>query len=120
MSSVPFVLMGGLSNGASAEGVPYTVVRPALQPAYLPCDKLVSAYATSIARFVSKCGKAVQVGRGSFGSGRLADKRTVTVTLPPSFRDSGPQDKPEPHKHVCRGVTPATCVCVPASRGPIH
>ncbi|EFJ39873.1 hypothetical protein VOLCADRAFT_100426 [Volvox carteri f. nagariensis] len=60
-SVAPFVNMGGLANGASPEGLPYAIVRPSLQPAYLPCDSVADAYATSLARFMSRCGKLVQV-----------------------------------------------------------
>ncbi|GIM04519.1 hypothetical protein Vretimale_9075, partial [Volvox reticuliferus] len=57
MSVAPFVNMGALANGATPEGLPYAVVRPSLQPAYLPCDSVADAYASSLSRFMYRCGK---------------------------------------------------------------
>ena len=82
--------MGGLATGTNAEGLPFTLVRPSLQPAYPSCDVPASLYASSLARFISKCGKAVQLA---------AMKRLTAPPPPPPPAPAAPHGHPHPHAH---------------------
>lgn len=98
-NTMAFSALGGLANGATAEGVSFSAGRPVVKtvPAYAPHN---DAYLQSIAKFVSCCGPAVK----NFMLTKLADcvpvepkkpKKTVSgVWVPPppgSTQSSLPQ-----------------------------